>query len=243
MRYLVLSDIHSNWEALEAVLDEAAGQYDRIVCCGDFIGYGADPNRVLDWARANVAYAVRGNHDRACADLVDLEWFNPIARAATVWTHEELTVENTAYLLELPRGPIEVEGCAVLHGSPLNEDEYIITQAEAAEAFAYIAERITFFGHTHLQGGFEYGRGRVRGIQTHKNPTLLDLDPDSAYLINPGSVGQPRDGDREAGYILFDPSDGFLFYHRVAYDIRAAQTKIRDAGLPGVLADRLSFGR
>ena len=243
MRYLFISDIHSNWEALEAVLAAARGEYDRIICCGDFIGYGADPNRVLDWARSHVSYAVRGNHDRACADLADLEWFNPVARAATLWTHDELTTENAAYILSLPKGPVEVEDFGVLHGSPLHEDEYLTTLVEAKEAFGYVAHPVTFFGHTHLQGGFEYARGKVRIIHANATPAALEFDPDAAYLINPGSVGQPRDGDQEAGFVIYDPRDNYLVYHRVPYDVNSAQTKIRNAGLPPVLADRLSAGR
>jgi predicted phosphodiesterase len=243
VRYLILSDIHSNWEALDAVLAAAKDEYDQIICCGDFIGYGADPNRVIDWAREHVTAAVRGNHDKACLDLEDLEWFNPVARAATVWTHHELTSENKDYIRNLPKGPLPVNGFEVVHGSPLNEDEYIVNVKEAAEAFAYVNTRVVFFGHTHLQGGFELSGRKIWGISAPGNPMLLDLGADCAYLLNPGSVGQPRDEDPEAGYILYDPDDHFLFYHRVAYNVGAAQDKIRKAGLPALLADRLAVGR
>ncbi|MCU1259103.1 MAG: metallophosphoesterase [Bryobacterales bacterium] len=243
MRYLILSDIHSNWEALEGVLSAAKGQYDEIVCCGDFIGYGADPNRVIDWARENVSVAVRGNHDKACVELADLEWFNPVARAATIWTHHELTPANKDYVRNLAKGPAAVNGFEVVHGSPLNEDEYIVSTSEAAEAFGYVNTRVVFFGHTHLQGGFELSGRKIWGLSTPSNPMLLDLNADSAYLLNPGSVGQPRDEYPEAGYILYDPEDQFLFYHRIAYDVVGAQEKIRKAGLPGLLADRLAIGR
>ncbi len=243
MRYLILSDIHSNWEALQAVLISADGQYDRIVCCGDFIGYGADPNRVIDWARENVSFAVRGNHDRACVELEDLEWFNPIARAATIWTHHELTEANKEYVRNLAKGPLPVNGFEVVHGSPLNEDEYLVSLNEAAEAFAYVNTRVVFFGHTHLQGGFESHGRKIWGISAEANPMLLDLNADSAYLLNPGSVGQPRDEDPNAAYILYDPDDQFLFYHRVPYDVGVAQEKIVNAGLPKLLADRLAVGR
>lgn len=243
MRYLIVSDIHGNWEALEAVLAAAEGDYDQIICCGDFIGYGADPNRVIEWARENVSVAVRGNHDKACVDLHDLEWFNPVAQQATVWTHHELTAENKEYVRNLPKGPVAVGGFEVVHGSPLNEDEYIVNITEAAEAFAYMSTRVVFFGHTHLQGGFELNKRKIWGLSAPASPMVLDLNADSAYLLNPGSVGQPRDEDPEAGYILYDPDDYFLIYHRVAYNVSGAQEKIRKAGLPGLLADRLALGR
>ena len=109
MRYLILSDIHSNWEALEAVLKDAAGAYDTVLCCGDLVGYCADPNRVLDWCRANVKRIVRGNHDKVVAGLDGLEWFNPVAQAASLWTRHELTPENLDYLANLPKGPLTVD--------------------------------------------------------------------------------------------------------------------------------------
>ncbi len=135
-----------------------------------------------------------------------------------------------------------VNGFQVVHGSPLNEDEYIVHANEASEAFAYMDAPLVFFGHTHLQGGFEWHRRKVWGLTASENPMLLELNSDSAYLINPGSVGQPRDEDPEAGYVLYDPEDQYLVYHRVPYDIESAQTKIRQAGLPPILADRLAVG-
>jgi predicted phosphodiesterase len=243
VRYLIISDIHANWEALEAVLRAAKGQYEQIICCGDFIGYGADPNAVVEWARDNVDIAVRGNHDRACIDLTDLEWFNPVARAATIWTHQHLAPENADYVRSLRKGPARAADFDIVHGSPLNEDEYIINLTEAAEAFAYQETRVAFFGHTHLQGGFEWRGRRIFRIGPPANATLLDINGDSAYMINPGSVGQPRDENPQAAYVLYDPADGYLFYYRAAYDIEAAQAKIREAGLPDLLADRLAVGR
>jgi hypothetical protein len=131
VRYLILSDIHANWEGLEAVLEHAAGKYDQVLCCGDLIGYGADPNAVTEWVRAHAAAVVRGNHDKASVGLDDLEWFNPVARAAAVWTQRELTPENAAYIRNLPKGPLMLDGFQVVHGSPLDEDEYILGAADA----------------------------------------------------------------------------------------------------------------
>jgi predicted phosphodiesterase len=120
VRYLILSDIHANWEALETVLDRATGKYDEVLCCGDLIGYGADPNAVCDWCRAHVKVVVRGNHDKASVGLEDLEWFNPVAKAAALWTQAALTPENAEYVRNLPQGPITMDGFQIIHGSPLD---------------------------------------------------------------------------------------------------------------------------
>jgi diadenosine tetraphosphatase ApaH/serine/threonine PP2A family protein phosphatase len=190
---------------------------------------------------------VRGNHDRACAGLEDLEWFNPVARAAAKWTHHQLTPENNDFVAALPKGPMPVDGFQVMHGSPLNEDEYMVSVSDVKPVFPYLEWPIAFFGHTHVQGGFEWVRNRVRSVgrpdPQHQEQMLLELDSDSAYLLNPGSVGQPRDGDPRAGYLVYDPDDRFLLFHRVAYDIPAAQAKILEAGLPDLLAHRLAVGR
>lgn len=246
MRYLIVSDVHSNWEALEAVLAAARGQYDRIVCCGDLAGYGPDPNRVLDWARANLHAVVRGNHDRACCGLEDLEWFNPIARAATVWTIAHLSPSNFEYLRELPAGPVRVNGFQLIHGSPLDEDEYVISASDARNVFDYLEANITFFGHTHLQCGYAHVDGYFQ-IMRPLDPFLGEvwhrLDPDGIYLINAGSVGQPRDGDSRAAYALFDSEALEVVQRRVPYDYGATGRKIEAAGLPDVLGSRLAIGR
>ena len=246
MRYLIVSDIHANREALDAVLHAASGEYDRALSCGDLVGYGADPNAVVEWARASLTAVVRGNHDRASVGLDDLEWFNPVARQAALWTGRELTPENAAYIRGLPKGPLRVEGFDLTHGSPLDEDEYMMDPGEATEAFHYVSGAVTFFGHTHLQGGFVWRRGRVetvRRLAPDEDRRVVRIEPDAAYLINPGSVGQPRDNDPRAAFVLYDAGAGVLSYRRLAYDYAAAQRRIREAGLPPVLADRLGMGR
>lgn len=243
MRYLIISDIHSNWEALQGVLDAAQGQYEKILCCGDLIGYGADPNAVVEWTRANVAAVVRGNHDKAGVDLSELEWFNPVARAATVWTHDALTAENLEYVGNLPMGPLAVDDFHLVHGSPLNEDEYLVELGEAVEAFSYLPSSLVFFGHTHLQGGFEALRRKAYHIDSSVKHTMRPLNPDSSYLINPGSVGQPRDQNPHAAYVIFDSKAREMAWCRTPYDVAGAQAKIRGAGLPPILADRLAVGR
>ena len=245
MRYLIVSDIHGNREALEAVLNAAAGRYDQALCCGDLVGYGADPNAVVDWVREHVTAVVRGNHDRAAVGLDDLEWFNASARAAALWTGNELTAANTEYVRTLPRGPVAVENFHIVHGSPLDEDEYLMDPGEATDAFHYVTGAVTFFGHTHVQGGFVWRRS---GVETIRQPAGgndggLRFESDACYLLNPGSVGQPRDSDARAAYILLDTVERAAVYGRTAYDVPKAQDKIRRAGLPAMLADRLALGR
>ena len=246
MRYLIVSDLHGNWQALEAVVREAAGGWDQALCCGDLVGYGAEPNPVVDWARANCAVVVRGNHDKLSTGQEDLEWFNPVARAAALWTLENLTPANIEYIRGLPKGPVLLDGFQMLHGSPFDEDEYVMAAAEAGQSFGYLESRLAFFGHTHVQGGFIWNHSRVETIPAtpaRSRRQEMEVDPECGYLVNPGSVGQPRDGDPRAAYVLYDSGARVVTYCRAPYDVAAAQEKIREAGLPPILADRLSLGR
>ncbi|HUA60737.1 MAG TPA: metallophosphoesterase family protein [Verrucomicrobiae bacterium] len=246
MRYLIISDVHANWQALNAVAQFCEGKYEQVICCGDLVGYGADPNPVTDWVRKHCQIVVRGNHDRSCTGLDGLEWFNPVARQAALWTQHALTRENADYIRSLPKGPLLVADFQVVHGAPYDEDEYLIGSSEAAEAFGYLERRVVFFGHTHVQGGFIWNHSRVETIprmpsdaQTH----ILDIDPECAYMINPGSVGQPRDGDPRAASVIYDSEAKVLTYVRTEYDIPGAQRQIRESALPAILADRLAVGR
>ena len=246
MRYLIVSDLHANLEALTAVLGNSAGSYDSALCCGDLVGYGADPNPVCDWVRANCSVVVRGNHDRASTGQDDLEWFNPVARSAAVWTLENLSRENADFILALPRGPVTVDSFQLFHGSPYDEDEYVIAAGEAGEAFGYLESRVGFFGHTHVQGGFIWNQSRVETIlrtPARSGSQAISIDPACAYMINPGSSGQPRDGDARAAYAIYDTNAAEVTYYRVTYDVAGAQKKIHAAGLPAILADRLAVGR
>jgi len=235
---LILSDIHGNIEALRAVLEDAHGKYDRIVCLGDLVGYGADPNAVVEWARVNLAAIVRGNHDKACSGHDSLENYNSAARISAIWTQAVLRPENLEYLEKLARGPLRYEDFDLVHGSPVDEDDYLITLADVAPLRGYLETSPTFFGHTHVQGGFLLARGGVRGIV----PDTLELETDHFYLVNPGSVGQPRDGDRRAAYALYWPERRMVEYRRAEYDIDTAAAKIRAVGLPEALAARLYEG-
>lgn len=245
MRFLILSDIHANWEALESVLTDARGRFDRIVCLGDLVGYGADPDLVTEWVWQNAELVIRGNHDKACAGLEDLEWFNPVAQFSALWTQKITKPKNIVYLRKLPKGPAEVEGFQVVHGSPLDEDEYLLSDQDARQIAPYLDLAITFFGHTHVQGGFlclPNGVKRLAKPKRASNAETIELDPDAYYLINPGSVGQPRDSDPRAAYALYDRERKLVEFRRVEYPVAVAQQKILDAGLPDVLAHRLSAG-
>lgn len=158
---------------------------------------------------------------------------------------EELTPENTDYLRNLAKGPLAVNGFQILHGSPVDEDEYLVTVSEAAQVTPYLEVPVSFFGHTHLQGGFLAHRRNIRRIQKvppGEPERMMAIETDSNYLINPGSVGQPRDGDARAAYLLYDSEDRMVLYQRVAYDIESVQQKILKAGLPELLARRLMIG-
>ena len=240
MPRLILSDIHANLEALEAVLADAEGQYDRILSLGDLVGYGADPNAIVDWARVRLTAAVRGNHDRACTSTDPLEEYNPAARRSAEWTRSVLSKENAEFLRNLPRGPLRYEDYDLTHGSPGDEDEYLATPFDVDPVRPCLEAQSTFFGHTHLQGGFLVTRAAVRQIRPRG---VLELEPQHFYLLNPGAVGQPRDGDPRAAYALYWPEERRIEYRRAAYDIAQAAAKIRAAGLPDSLAERLSYGR
>ena len=248
MRYLVLSDIHSNLEALEAVLRASAAQrYDAVLVLGDLVGYGADPNAVVDLVRdLNPAAIVRGNHDKVAAGLDDAEDFNAMAKSAAHWTRESLTPQALQYLRDLPAGPRIVDDMIeICHGSPLDEDLYVVADIDAARSIAVARTAICLFGHTHVAVSARMDNHRrleIEAPQGHPDfPTTIN--DDSKYMINPGSVGQPRDGDSRAAYAIADLERNVVTLYRVAYPIEAAQKKILDAGLPPMLAYRLGMGR
>jgi len=245
VRFLVLSDLHSNWHALESVIEDAEGQYDRIVCCGDLVGYNAQPGRVLEWTRENCASVIRGNHDKVVAGIEDLEWFNEVAQTAARWTMAQLEQEQLDYLRVLPKGPLQLERFSVHHGSPRDEDEYVINAREATPCFEHLDFPLNFFGHTHLQGGFFRTRGRVgtlHAVRKTERELVIALEPDTAYMINPGSVGQPRDGDARAAFAIFDDEQNTVTLRRVDYPIKKTADEVMQAGLPHVLAFRLFQG-
>ncbi len=251
MRILVLSDIHANLEALEACL-AAAPAHDAVWNLGDLVGYGASPNQAVEAAQSHAFFNIRGNHDKACAGLSKLEEFNPTAAAALMWTKHELTPENLDWLRALPKGPAsfgKMETVLCAHGSPLDEDTYLVGPRDAQLPLAQSSAPIIFFGHTHVQGGFATDENEVVTIRpAYKGdgrPEDLELRLHSGvrYLINPGSIGQPRDGDPRAAFALFDSDKPSVTFYRIPYNVKAAQQKIHAAGLPIRLALRLSEGR
>jgi len=248
LRYLILSDIHSNLEALEKSLKLAEGRYDQVLCLGDLVGYGPDPNAVISRIRPLARVIVRGNHDKACWELRGAEDFNYLARTATDWTRARLTPENSEFLRGLPSGPAQVDGIELVHGSPVDEDEYIFDSLEADQAFRLAESPLTFFGHSHRQGGFLLtGDRRLQAIPLSAigddEPAILDLEAGVRYLINPGSIGQPRDGDWRAAFAIFDRERSRVDFYRTPYDLAATQEKMHMAGLPEPLIARLEAGR
>jgi predicted phosphodiesterase len=245
VRFLILSDIHANWEALEAVLADSAGEYDRILCCGDVVGYNPNPAEVIEWARRNCHTVIRGNHDKAVAGIEGLEWFNEVAQSAALWARAQLNSDELAWLRDLPAGPVVVENCTVMHGAPFDEDYYLATLEDVAACHSFLATPLSFFGHTHLQGAFFFrGRrlGRCPPLGEGHRDTVIQLDPDSVFLVNPGSVGQPRDGDPRAGYALWNNEEKTVTLRRILYPVETTCRKIAESGLPDLLAARLEQG-
>lgn len=257
MRALLISDIHANLEALAAVL-AAAPAHDVVWNLGDVVGYGANPNEVIDETRRLGNVFVRGNHDRVCSGLDGIDDFNPVAQRAARWTEGVLTGEHREWLRQMAVGPIAPDGPYVrcVHGSPVDEDDYVLTVRDAWPALQATEARITFFGHTHVQGGFatngdewfrltpHYAVSRLsHGARAGADEHELELREGARYLLNPGSVGQPRDGDWRAAFALYDDVRMVLTWYRVPYDVERAQERIVEAGLPDRLAARLREGR
>jgi diadenosine tetraphosphatase ApaH/serine/threonine PP2A family protein phosphatase len=244
MQYLVISDLHANLEALEAVLTEC-GPVDRFLVLGDLVGYGADPNAVIDRVRTLPRPTViRGNHDKVGAGLEGVEGFNYLARQAIGWTAAALTPANREWLAALPSGPMVVDALTeICHGTPFDEDVYIFDDLDALRSLRSGRRPLILFGHTHVPAAFKLDDelqliGPPRGAAFR-----LTVDESASYLVNCGAVGQPRDGDPRAAFGLLDSDARTLEIRRVTYDVAKAQSKIIAAGLPEVLAQRLAVGR
>jgi predicted phosphodiesterase len=249
MRILVLSDIHANATALDAALEAAKDRWDVVACLGDIVGYGPDPNEVTDKIRGLGARTIRGNHDKAATDLMETDDFNPVAKAAVDWTRSQLSPDNLKWVSELPPGPLETDGIVLVHGAFQDEDEYVFTPAQALEGLLDSTANVTFFGHTHHQGGFSYEnqRSQLEMLNIHPRPSEsfapLRIEPKRRYLLNPGSIGQPRDGDPRAGFAIADLEHEVVEFWRVPYEIAEVQTRMRAAKLPDPLIHRLVVGR
>jgi len=247
MRYLVISDIHANLEAFETVMAAAKPLgYDKVLLLGDLVGYGADPNAICERVRELKPDAlIRGNHDKVGSGVESPEGFNAVARNAIKWTYETLSKENRAWLAALPAGPLIVDDMIeICHGTPFDEDAYVFDDLDALRAMHAARRPLCLFGHTHVQVGHYLSRDQF-GLATadDQRPLSIPLDDANRYLVNPGSVGQPRDGDPRAGFGIVDIAAKEMTIHRVEYPISKAQARIVEEGLPDVLAQRLALGR
>ena len=239
MRIAVLSDIHSNLVALDAVLD-AAGSVDAVWHLGDVVGYGPEPDAVIARLRAVGALGVRGNHDAAACGGSEIEWFNPEARRAMEWTRKAIESDARDWLSELPER-LTTDGCELVHGSPREPIwEYVTSVPVARANLAVQGARVGLHGHTHIPVAWIEEDGRV-GMVSPSDGSELNLRGRRA-LVNPGSVGQPRDGDPRASFLILEPDRDCVTWRRVAYGVEAVQGAMRDAGLPASLSARLAVG-
>ena len=244
MRYLILSDLHANIQALDAVIDDARVLgFDAVLVLGDLVGYGADPDAVIDRTLAlNPIAMIRGNHDKVCAGLESAALFNDAARASAEWTAATLSPSHLTILRELPKGPkLVTSTIEICHGTPFDEDHYVFDDGDASRAAEAASARICLFGHTHVPAIYATAQHPV--VATGDSGEEVQLPETAPVLINVGSVGQPRDGDARAAYGLLDDEAGIVRLRRVGYDIEGAQASIIKAGLPEWLAYRLDRGQ
>lgn len=248
MRYLVLTDIHGNIDALDAVL-AAAGPVDEHLVLGDVVGYGAGPNEVIERVQAlEPAAIIRGNHDKVIAGIEIPESFNPAALQSAAWTAETLTAGHRTWLAHLPKGPAIVDDVVeICHGMPADEDEYLFGPRDATRAFDSARRPVCLFGHTHVPACYVISSETPDLLVVEDTgsgqPVEFALDDSRRFVVNPGAVGQPRDGDPRAAYAVYDSTARTLTLARTPYDVDRAQSRIRQAGLPDVLARRLAVGR
>lgn len=245
MKYLILSDLHSNKEALSAVMAQnKRKRFDRILVLGDLVGYGANPNQVVDVVRKmRQAVVIRGNHDKVASGIESGDNFNRAAIQSALWTREKLTAENRGYLTRLPQGPLLVDGeIMISHGTPIDEDAYIFSDYDAYEIFQALDFQICFFGHTHLPVIYAVNNQRLYTFRPNGEKIKVDLVEGFKYLINPGSVGQPRDRNPLSSFAIYDSTKRTMTFKRVEYSVPKTQSKIIRAGLPPSLANRLAVG-
>jgi diadenosine tetraphosphatase ApaH/serine/threonine PP2A family protein phosphatase len=242
MRVLVISDIHSNLVALESVL-QAAGLYDALWCLGDTIGYGPRPNECVAAMIQHHDRAINGNHDLACLGKIDLSDFNPDARRANIWNGEQLSPESREWLSNLEPAERIDERFMIAHGSPREPIwEYLLQQDQALDNFRLFEEQVCFIGHSHVQLGFRLRSNGTCERWLPQHGEILDLDSRERFFINPGSVGQPRDQDPRAAFLILDTDKGTIQFQRVEYDIATTQQQMREVNLPPVLIRRLEYG-
>jgi diadenosine tetraphosphatase ApaH/serine/threonine PP2A family protein phosphatase len=239
--YVIISDIHANLEALEATRSEIdrIGP-DKILCLGDVVGYGASPGECIEITRELASVTVAGNHDCGVTGLTDITYFNRYAREAIIWTARALDEKGLEFLRELPLSHVEPDRFRIVHATPQDPGRwnYIFTHQQAMEEFKAFSEQVCFVGHSHQPCIFEL----MDAETIIMNSDNVKIRNDRRYIVNVGSVGQPRDSDPRACLCVYDDEQGEITIRRIAYDIEQAQTKIKEAGLPPVLANRLSWG-
>jgi diadenosine tetraphosphatase ApaH/serine/threonine PP2A family protein phosphatase len=242
MRYGIVSDIHSNYEALKAVVHEIDTLgVDALLSLGDIVGYGPNPNECCDLLREREALGIAGNHDEAAASGQGADFFNAVAREAIVWTRSQLTDENKRYLNELPRQR-QFDGFDIVHGSPARDFDYIMDARDAKLAFEAVAKPLTFVGHSHVAEVYYQDAAGGTYQQRLKDGGRIDILPEYRYIINVGSVGQPRDRNPLASFGFYDDGARAVEIRRVPYDIHGVQERIVRAHLPPQLGERLALG-
>ncbi len=245
MRYAVISDIHANLEALKATITDLENQQvEQIICLGDIVGYYPNPNECTELCRLHGFTCLRGNHDDAAVGIYGIEDFNPVAQAALLWTARNLKQTHKEWLLQLPDQFLVEDNFLAVHGSPWHPYAYIFSSGVASRAFStlkshYPRINVCFFGHTHQRALYYTGDGSIQKIEKDNKYRLGET---GLYLINPGSVGQARDGKPGASYIIFDTKSIEIEFRHVPYNLDITQRKVIAAGLPLMLAERLSLG-
>ena len=245
MKYFIFTDIHGNLEAFLAVLKFARKRkIDHFLFLGDMVGYGASPNEIIQKIQLLKPISIiRGNHDKAVSEIDNVKTFNPIAASAIHWTQQNLKKNNLSYLKRLKQGPrIVNKDITICHGAPFDEDHYIFGEFDAAEAFLHIKTQICFFGHTHFPFLYTEKDHFVEGTFITGDSSEIKIEKDIRYLINPGSVGQPRDRNTRASCAIYDSKQKKIKLYRIEYNIGEAQRKILEADLPAALAERLGLG-
>ncbi len=254
MIYLIISDIHGNFIALKEALKVAEKyNWEEVLILGDVVGYYPYPNKVVKEVKKllnkNKYYKdaiIRGNHDKVCSGIDEGYTFNNNAYRSAMWTKEFLKPENRNFLYELPKGPKKINDLiTICHGSPMDEDYYILYEQDAFASFYSVETQFCFFGHTHIPGLFKLDTKSsffTYFIPKDTSFFKLNMDKRYKYLINPGSVGQPRDNNPNAAFVIFDSDRGLLFFHRIPYDIEKVVKKVQRDNLPIFLAERLKTG-
>ena len=243
MRIAIISDIHSNLIALQAVIadiDKNENKIDKIICLGDVVGYGPAPNECVHLVKERASFCLMGNHDHAIIGKEDLAYFNPFAKEAVLWSQKQLTEETIHFLEHLEFKKIESD-CTYVHSSPLDPKEwtYVLNKNDAHYQFQHLTSQLCFIGHTHVAGIFRQKSYSINFLLEEK----IKIEDDEKYIINVGSVGQPRDFDPRSSYGILDLEKQSFEYRRIPYDIESTQVNMEKFGLPQYLIDRLSFGR